>query len=266
MNFEKLIPNANDHAIENVILALEWNLALSIDQLNDVRSVARPKQNEFPREEPQQFVTLNVNQVQNQPAVTASELAGYSYTKYESDGAISKQLQLTRQACILMLRDYTSWSDLIEFASKIFAPILNALPAGIAVTVIGLQYSDRFNWTGKAEDLKLDEIFRESSPFVPSNIRVCKLGVHSHHGYFKDEKQPFNYRRLDNVNVNISEESESKVIQIVSSHRANLKDETIERDVSLVKAMQIALHDEHKNILKQLLTDSVLEKIGFNKP
>ena len=264
MSLNNLIPHADKHAIENAVLAIEWGVELNTAQLEEVRVAIKPALKDFPREEPQQTIRVNLAPNPGAAPMPVSEIGGYVYSKYSADGNVPKQVQLTKANCLFVVTTYTRWKDLITEASGVFAQVLSALPAGMPVPTIGLQYSDRFKWVGRLADLDLSKVFRQNSPFVASHVSECRLACHSHHGYFGDSSKPIPNRRLDNINVNIVDEPDARTIQIVSSHRATLTEQLSGVDFQKhVNEFQEYLHGVHKDIIRKMLCDDLLVKIGF---
>lgn len=264
MSLENLTPHAGKHAIENAVLALEWGVELTAAQLEEVRSAVKPVLKDFPREEPQQTFRVSLSPIPGAAPMPTHEIGGYVYSRYTAEGNVPKQVQLTRTNCLFVVTAYTRWKDLIAEAGNVFAQALSALPVGIPVSNIGLQYSDRFKWSGNPADLDLSQVFRFNSPFVASHVSECRLACHSHHGYFEDSSEPIPNRRLDNINVNIVDEAEGRTIQIVSSHRAALTEQLTGVVVQKhVNDIQEYLHDVHKDIIRKMLCDELLIKIGF---
>lgn len=266
MNFAQLHPNTGNHAIENVVLVVEWQGRLTVPQLEQLRSVARPSEADFPREDPQQTVSMNFNPLQGVVPAPVTELDGYVYTLYSDKGLIKQQIQVLRNACVFMTTDYERWSNLVTDVRRHLGPIVEHLPDTISITDLSLQYADKFRWVGDLSELSLTAVFCEGSPYIPPYLRECTDQCHSHHGYFYHTPNPYPHRRLDNINININDEpTGARAIQIQCSHKATLRDHMKSNEFARVPEMYDALHSVHEDILGTLLSETVLKMIGFDR-
>lgn len=189
------------------------------------------------------------------------EVGGYAYSRFSSDGNLIRQVQITRQHCVFLASDYTRWADLLAEVTPFFTAVLNALPEGVGVGVVGLEYVDKFYWRGAIDDWSLAPVLNQTATLVPPHIRQCTELCHSHHGYFSNETTPLHHRRLDNINLNVNDEVSGRVLLLNTSHKAILSSPLVEEISEKVTAMQTALKAVHQNTLKDILQASVLARI-----
>ena len=266
MSLDSLFPHAGNHSIQNAVMAIEWGGELSIEQLEKLRASAKAILADCPREEQQQSIRVNIAPVQNPMTAPAPEVTGYTFSRFSPNGDIEKQIQINRVNCLIIVSDYRRWHDLITEVSKLLSVIFCTADASVSVSAVGLQYSDRFVWKGQPEELKLQEVFQANSPFIAPHSLECSAAWHSHHGYFIVRESPVLHRRLDNMNVNVNDESEGRVIQILTSHRALLEEHIVANQaLDAVLSLQDDIHKVNKSIFRQLLSDELLKKINLSE-
>lgn len=273
MNLDNLYPHAGNHSIQNAILAIEWGIPLTAQQVATLREAGTPVLSSYPRVEEQRSIVVNIGSQPNAIPTQASETSGFAFSRFSAGGILEKQVQLNRANCLFIVSDYSRWASLVDELSALLSAISPTLFAhNIPITAVGLQYADRFLWRGTPSDLNLSEVFRAGSPYIALNGLSCADSWHSHHGYFVNSGTPVEHRRLDNINLNIMDEQQGRAIQIVTSHRAILTTPLLDGNTSQnsqrVVALETEMHSVNKRLFRQLLTDQLLAKIqlGEEKP
>ena len=272
MDLQYLKPHAGNHSIEQVILALEWSVPLSLEQLESIRKNARPPEGTYPREEPQISFNMNVDIFNGVPRPSQSqELSGYVYSRFSTSGQIEKQIQISGKSCLFIASDYLSWEAFQDEVNSIFGPILAQLPGGCGVDAIGLQYTDKFKWTGERADWTLSSIIKSGSRYAAEYVRECDDYCHSHLGYFENNSVSHNsgekveFRQLDNVNIDVVEQDGFITLVLLSSHKGIFGNPICTNKEGFAKAVQSELRMSHKNVLSSLLEKPVLDLIGFQQ-
>ena len=249
-------------------LVLEWQGDLSDQTLVSVHNAAAKLREDFPTAEIQKLVMINIGP-QGAPVSDANGVGGINFQRKSQFGAVAKQLVVSRQNCVFAINDYVRWNAALEDVMRSYAVILPLVLANRAINVIGLQYTDVFTWKDDPEALNFNEVFRADSGLLPSNVFELQSLWHSHHGYFARDSEPMPHNLLQNVNVNVGDVSAERQISIVMSHQATL-DSPIRRGtndyVGLIRKFQNSLHNNHKCMLKRLLTDEVCDLVKLNRP
>lgn len=267
-------PFGEKHAIQTVIFAVEFNAPLDTATFREI-SLLHPKIKDLlPRKQEQKAVVVNISPTStNTPVRTASpEIGGVVFDRLAPDGqqqwALSVQPNLVSVTCT----EYKSWAEVWKKAEAFLSLALPIIYKSRVVTVIGLQYIDKFIWEGTKSELNVSELFRQDSPYVVPNAYSVAGPWHSHHGYFVGKGQPQDYNLLNNINIDVLEEEGARLARITTTHRSQLQT-PISTHVSAVEAEQSAntidaymqeMHKENKAILSKLLTDEMCERIKLN--
>ena len=265
MSLENLYPHAGDHSIVNVALAIEWSPSLSLSDLERIRSLLKENLGEGWIEHKQHnvAVTFTPDNIQN----SEQTLNGYTFTLNDASSDITnKQITITLQSFVFVESDYKRWQNLFSEYTQHLELLLNTSSIGDSLSVIGLQYTDKFLWKAASSTLNLMDIFKTNNKFIAENSLSCTEAWHSHHGYFDNSSGDINYKRLNNINVQVSDEEEDRAIYIMTSHRATdfFAHKGTMSNKEVIHNILNEQHSLNKQIIQSLLTDSALEKIKFN--
>ena len=118
--------------------------------------------------------------------------------------------------------------------------------------------TQRHGFSDPAE-LNLREVLAEKSKLLPKNIFDTPDLWHSHHGYIDKCEANSPYEVLENINVNMLDTNGQRSIQILTSHRAQLKTPiwTYDNFSSGLDQYMPQLHERNKSILRDLLMPEV---------
>lgn len=267
MGIEKLFPYAGDNAIQNAVFALEWSNELSPRKMLEIQGSlgSMSKALGFTKSQIQNLLTINLSDAPSVVSGGAGEIGGIVFERSNALGNPVRTLNISRPQCLGIAHEYSRWNNVWKEIRTYFEAVVELID--VPINAIGLQYTDLFTWKGAPEDLMLNEVFNQGSLYIPPHAFSLTTLWHSHHGYFVDN--PDNpYRLLNNVNLNVLDNGGVKSIQIVTSHKAILrepcwykKDENHLMD--LIDNTQSQLHAANKDILKDLLTEQVRQKIGL---
>lgn len=265
MNYEQLQPKAGNHSIDHVLIALEWSSPLNKVEIEQLRLHARPPENLYPREEPQFNIHISADLNKGgSTSVQQQELSGFIFSRFGPDGTLLRQVQITHQHCLFVASDYTNWGDFLDEANGVIAKVISALPDSAAIAAVGLQYVDKFFWRGEAHEWSLKPILNQETTYAAQHIRECVDFCHSHHGYFEDDANAtYPHKRLDNVNIDVVDHAGTKVLQLLTSHKAVLNTPLKTKESVEIRQIQELLKRAHRQVLGNLLHPSVLERIGF---
>lgn len=263
-----LFPFAGDNSIQNVVFALEWAEPLTNSDLAAIYAYREdPKatliRKTFPQVQQQRMVTINLDADSGAQHANAipNELGGINFTRpsVTNIGAASRALIVSKSNCLAVVSEYTRWAtvwaEVREWLSLITPKIADARP----ITTIGLQYTDVFLWKAAPSSFDLNSIFSQTTDFLPKNAFKTNGLWHSHHGYFARHEIPIQHDLLENVNVNVLENTGLRSIQILTSHKAILTT-PIWKSMEVMDALDLMmpdLHSRNKAVLEDLLTPEV---------
>lgn len=269
MSLQSLFPIGGDHAIQSAAIGLGFDSALAPTQLASLRHIAASSLlSEFSGQiQDQQLMQFNLGHP-SAPVVQTPMPGGFLLTKPGHRGAL-RTIEVNPGELNIVFYDYTRWAEVRNSVSR-YLEKLQGVFENRALTNFGLQYTDIFNWRDDPKSLVLSEVFKSRSKYLAGNIFDLPAGAlwHSHHGYFEDVEGAVPYRRLDNININRNDASDSQSLVSVTSHRVILKSPMWAASgdrLQLVKDELEQLHIKNKEILSEILTDEVKSKIKFNK-
>lgn len=273
MSLDGLYPFAGDHAIQSAVFAFEWNESLSPTALDAFRSASKKHLGEeFPNLQEQRSLSVDLGAVAGATKAkvrAANEVSGFALERPRGFGLTpGRVLSVSREQLLVVVQDYSDWKTVKSDVGRyldVFVPLTK--PNAVAISGVGLQYTDVFTWKSDLKDLKQDEIFARGGPYLAPNVFDTTNLWHSHHGYFEDYQDPCVYRQLDNINVSRLDTQGVQSFQILTSHRARFPEPMYKlgEKRSLISAIQDKLHARNKDILRKLLTTELQKKISLDK-
>jgi uncharacterized protein (TIGR04255 family) len=275
MSLENLQPYAGQHAIQSAVFALHFSAELDVGELSALRETAKELKTDFPNFADQHRVSVEINQPvkgESPTSSTTQDFGGFILEKPAPSvpvGAASlRSIIVSADQVIVVINDYTRWEKFRSDVEKYLSVLLKDMSAHKAIQSIGLQIADVFIWKADPADLKLSDVLSKTSPYLPANVFAQDaLLWHSHHGFLRDQEQPIKHQQLDNVNVSRNVVSGAHQIQILTSHKATFNQpqyKFLDTNRELVWATVDQLHAKNKEMLAELLTQELQEKIALN--
>ena len=268
MSIDYLIPISEPHAIQNVIFALEWQGELTDNALTEVQKLAPSLKSHFPKVVIQKMVQINIGS-DSVPASHQGEneqLGGVSFQRLGQFGNVVSQLNVSRSSFIIAISEYSRWKPTLEAVMRYFKIVLPAILNEKSISMVSLQYTDVFTWKDDPVNLNLHEVFIKNSPYLTPNVFDQKGLWHCHHGYLIESFDGLVGRCLDNINVNMVDNLGDREIHINTTHQFTLSSplRMATKDyLQSIENVQNVLHNHNKDILRQLLTNEVCNKIGL---
>lgn len=215
----------------------------------------------------------NMVVVEGGSLATEESVTGYKFERFGHRGDISLGLNVLSSQISIVCGEYTRWDairDSVEDVLKTLSAWIHQHE--IKVNGFTLQYLDEFKVTFEEGGSRtLQDLFNVDSPYLVRNIAALDQEFHSHHGYFKNPEFGIEGRLLNNVNVgaNRSIDGDSTTVQLQMIHRYDAKAvlELVDNEGGLSPLLAGAfeyLHQENKQILGSLLTESVKELIKLD--
>jgi uncharacterized protein (TIGR04255 family) len=272
MSLDNLFPYAGNHAIQNVVFAIDFVSPLSESVLKEIKkSAVKSFGNEFSAPVDQQTLAVNLGLAgPGQSVQTSVQVGGFSMQQSAGFSGLPRRIVNVSPAnCVIVVNDYTRWDDVKSNADKYFDVILKLVgTSATPVAAIGLQYSDVFNWKSDPEELSLKEVFRAGSPYIVPHVFAESPPMlwHSHHGYFLDIEQPVTSRQLNNINISRVNAQNVDSIQVLTSHKVQLEKPLYKSGAEnreKISDILNNLHKSNKEMLQALLTDELLSKIDL---
>lgn len=274
---DNLRPASDQHAIESVVFSMEWTTPLSNEDLILIKKHQDKFSHEFPRDVPHQSHTVVIEPGQ---AVqhTKDALNGIHFILPGSPPHLEnlgipmiggqqgflRALQINKENLVVIINDYTRWETEWGKVTKWLRDVLQLL-ASASVSSFSLQYTDTFRWLDNPDNFPLEQIVRKESKYLPANAFESRPLWHSHHGYAEEIQQDdIPCFAINNVNVTVGEVNSTKLLSILTSHRASFKSPLwgVDRFTALEVYGQ-RFHLLNNEILKQVLTQDVCTKINL---
>jgi uncharacterized protein (TIGR04255 family) len=270
MSLESLHPFAGNHAIQSMAFALRWAEPLSPSQIGVLRSRARAFEG-YPHLSDRTHLSINMTDghaVGQSPQVSNSfELNGFSLDSAarRSDGAPAVSIVVEKEEAIIAFREYSRWESISQQASSILS-LFSGSDADTAIIVLGLQFSDVFEWRETWDSFSESQVFNEGNPYMAPNVFSSKLNWHSHHGFVDEITEPVELQRINTINVSRETRKSRRLIKITTSHQMRLKSSLTEwtgTNQGILWQCWNGSHEKNKDILLALLTKPVLDKISL---
>lgn len=200
---------------------------------------------------------------------------GMTYSRTRPDGTIEADLTILRHAITFRTTGYTSWREVWASASKYFESLLPLYTEPGPIAAVGLSYLDKFYWVGDITSVEVSNLIRKASPYVAPHVLTTRDLWHSYTGVFI--RADSETKRLLNVNIDCVEDAPRGEIRRVVSIGTSLTDmfnqlsyvpkNMTNADAITVFAEHLAiLHTQSKQVLSQIITDAMCQRIALNPP
>lgn len=197
---------------------------------------------------------------------------GYQFQKLLPDGGVEAELRLDRQSLTYRTEKYTRWDQIWGNARKILTPLIPIYLRVGTLSLLGLNYVDKFVWSGPPESANPATLLRGDLPFITPHVLNLRDFWHSHTGAF--HRHDLLTKRLVNVNVDCLDElrlgSLARVVNILTVINDMFNQpgyESLKLGVdalNFVDAHLASLHDYDKAILRQMLSANMGARIGLD--
>jgi uncharacterized protein (TIGR04255 family) len=268
MNLDALFPSAGDHAIQNVVFAIEWREPLGAKEAHELKGRIQQRLAQFTVFKPHQTMMLNITAGVPSPAVASPSETGFVFETATLFGESPKRaINVTAEQSTLTVNDYTRWKDVKAEVDKYIAALIGAIGGKQrALQAVALQYSDVFHWKAAPEDLAIGQVFNKGTRYLVPNVFTQNSFWHCTHGFYQPSRW-HGVPELTNVNVSRTDIGGMNAIQIVTAHRIQFATSTwdeSEEKRAVIDALFEIFHDNNKAVLRDLLTDEVRAKIKLN--
>lgn len=263
MSLDALFPIAGDHAIQNLTCGLEWKEPLVQKDFGDLKTRVEQRLHAFRHFEPHQQLMVNVS-----PGSAPNVVSGAGGFTCSTNPAIGeaprRSINFSPDQVLFAVNEYPGWATVKKDLDSYTREVINTVGGkSRALTSIGLQYTDVFQWKGDPQTLAIDEIFRRDTPYLTPTVLNAKSYWHCNQGLFTESKLP-NTRLLLNVNVQRVQAGGMDALSIITAHKLVYTSpswSSAEEKIELVASVFETFHGDNKILLKSLLTDAVCEKI-----
>lgn len=262
-----------NNALLRVAFIIEFERNFSQEELQSVDNNHTDWKSSLPRRSVVKG-GLVLNPQSPQINLDQSVIFGFKYNLFNKDGTVREGLHLQDNKVIYLVGEYTVWNEVWPKATKILEPVLQLLPESNKVISYSSEYTDLFLVQGDYFNNDPTSLFRSDSDLIPKHIFKRKLNWHSHTGYFEEIVTPVLHRHLTRLNIDIRDnnnrqqrELTMRLFHSITPPHKPLSQESLslpEEITSIGLDNFRILHLKARELLKKLLCNDMLEKIGIN--
>lgn len=260
-------PAGGKHAIEVMAIGIEWETQLDADGLQKLDAIYKGSptiSNFLPDVAPVRSLVFQFGATAS--AAPQDQSSGFDARRVNQDGNIIWSLSVRPDFLACNCMEYDRWATVKPRAMALLTPLLDAaLNCGNKIKAIGLQYQDAFNINGSIDSELVRTLFRENSKLLPLHLFGIPSLWHSHQGWFS--ASPTNRRVLNNLNLDVLEQNSNHIVKINGQHRVFAVSPNGKNSMPIgpqdVEHILDFLHAKNKDVLRDILSESVLKQIGF---
>lgn len=260
------------HAIDQVAFIVQFDKPLDEVSFGQIESATEGLREDFPGKKEFQAMGISL-QNGNIPMAQPTMTSGILLRKVAPDGSVEIELRAERASLTFITTRYTRWAGVIAQVKKYFDLLLpHYWKADIGLRSIGLNYIDKFTWSGALEDFSLKKLIKPETKYIAPHVFEANDLWHCHSGAFSREN---NFaKRLLNVNIDCIDTNQQKspkrivsITSVVTDHFNQpgfdtypLGENSLLDDV--YSGMQ-SMHDYGKLILNDIVTPEISKRIAL---
>lgn len=255
-------PDAS-HSLAEATFVIAFAGELEGHRMENLHTVGDELSRDFSKRSPNQAVNLSVSQGK---AESSASFNGWTLENVDHEsGLVRWQLAIERSRLIIKCLEYPRWG---HFKEKIMS-WLGVIQAHLSleewpVKEVGTLFTDRFYWSLKGEEYRLDKLFELDSDYLSPNIKNRGPLWHLFQGWIETEN---NREFLHNLNLStqwdINKPHKTEVLHIVRCLKG--KDREFDGlNLELVSEALEKAHEDNKKMLNKLLSAETIEFIGLN--
>lgn len=263
-------PMNKGHAIFEVVFFFEFS-QMPIDVLTPMLASYDNLAGSLPKID--QMPSMLFNQSGN--GFEMIQFPGVEWKNIRADGTPDWVVQFVPNAISVHCLEFTRWDDVWPRVYGILSTIFaNASPAVSFLTAVGLRYVDRFDFNGNVADYNVRGLIRNGSPHISENVKDHGPRWHNYTGWF-EEFSEIGTEALQQLNIDAVEQLDPKLQIISITHNASVRkqysgelDKYLEFthiENSPIATFMNAAHNSNHKLLRELLTDDMLERIGLGR-
>ena len=205
------------------------------------------------------------------PSIHVDKLSGFELSRPQGDGAPASILRLSRDVLQVSFLAYTKWEDVArDSVSYVRSAVARVPLAEVPVQAFGLRYVDRFTFDGRLDQACAELLFKPAAAYLARSCFESGPLWHCNLGWFEDRSE--DERVLNQFNVLST--TIDDVPSVTIDHDATWQLRTPRQSVDslflqndggarpLTDALD-DLHDGNKKVIRAVLLDNMLEKIGL---
>lgn len=259
------------HSIEQVVIRVQLSQFLNSDQIQSLKRASESLKGRLPGLADIRTMAIGIGG----PIPTVPPLGGgFSRHAVARNGAIETELVVEGNSITYRTTVYSRWNAVWGEASEVLKPVLKAIPSEILLLGTGLQYSDKFVWSGEPTACRAKELLQTDSPYICSHVFEASDLWHSHTGLFRNVNDN-TIKRLLVVNLDCIDEAgegitAQRIVRITTALTDSLNQPgfnsvsiTAKDAIDYIYERQEELHRESKAVFSKIVTLPIMQRIAL---
>jgi uncharacterized protein (TIGR04255 family) len=203
------------------------------------------------------------------PGNISSDIIGFQFAKVQGNAQPAQTITLSGNVLSVSFFDYETWIQTRQATSEYISTVLSALPlVQNPVIALGLRFIDRYTFDGLPDQAQAELLMSQQSPYVAPHVFSAGSAWHCNTGWFDQNTED---RILHNLNMasNLVDLSSTVTIDHQATVHLRAPRQSTQtlftppgEESGLMQALD-RLHEQNKEILKEILLPTMLTKIGL---
>lgn len=260
------------HAIDQVAFIVQFDRPVGDAVFKEIDGKTESLNQNFPARTNYQAMGFSIQN--GEPPVAPPALTtGILLRKMEPDASVAIELRVEQASLTFITTRYTRWAEILAQVKIYFDALLPVyLKTNVRLRSVGLNYIDKFAWSGAKDSFSLDGLIKRGSKYIASHVFEAEDLWHSHSGAFSREDDFI--KRLLNVNIDcfdaIRQKTESRVVGITTVIADQFNqvgyDEyapTGDKALDNIYLRMQNMHDFGKSVLSDIITTEMSRRIAL---
>jgi uncharacterized protein (TIGR04255 family) len=262
MNFYQ--PRYEEHAISEVAFAIAFRDPLPADLIERAKQLG-PELREFlPAMFPAGAMQIRMEaagpRVERQPT-------GIVFQRVKPDATPEWALSIQHTHIGVNCLQYTGWSEVWARARDLFVTVYEQIGAPrLPIGNVSLQYINQFLADHPPASSANLMVLRAGTRFLPPRFVDNGELWHVHQGWFEQVLEPIPGNKLHMINFGTQRDAERVTLTI--DHLLRVQPERLDLEFcsgAQFDALMERLHDEHKAMLREVLTSEMADRVHVNE-
>ena len=250
-----------------VAFVFEFNSPISDSYIDFIEARHQGEEDELPGVVKHSEVAFSIGPGGVQHSVPAAAHRGVTFQCVANTGEIEWGYTVEANRVLIRCAKYDCWINVFGKVKGLMERFMEPLFEANSLATVGLEYRDEFLISDIAQPW-VDQLFDRDSKHLSPNIFEMPGLWHSHSGYYVypeiEEGKLLNRLNIDHL----VQDSGEYIVSMVTQHRIALTEPTREQlgasnNEQLLKLFDDVMHLQNKELLKDLLSSEMKEKIGL---
>lgn len=210
---------------------------------------------------------------QSSAGFSMNQVPGAEWKHFRPDGNPDWLARITPNSVSVHCMEYTRWTEVWPRVYGILAHIFRACDDQfLPLLNVGLRYVDRFDFKGSAAQYDANQLVRRNSPHVAQQVLARGFRWHNYTGWF-ERSEKLGLDVLQQLNIDAIEQVGTKLPIVSITHASLLRGQGFgdldsfrrftHMDNSQIAQFMSIAHDNNHKLLREVLTDDMLKRIGL---